>query len=47
LVRKCWMKQVGQISYVEAATSNMTGHKDTIYTTYLRPEKRLGPMMAR
>jgi hypothetical protein len=47
LVRKCWMKQVGQTSYLEAATSNMTAHKDTIYTTYLRPDKRLGPMMAR
>ncbi len=47
LVRKCWMTQVGPTSYIEAATSNMTSHKDTIYTTYIRPEKKLGPMMSR
>lgn len=47
LVRKCWMTQVGPTSYIEAATSNMTSHKDTIYTTYLRPDKKLGPMERR
>ena len=47
LVRKCSMKQVGQTSYLEAASSNMTAHTDTIYTTYHRPDKKLGPVMSR
>lgn len=41
LVRTCWMTQVKETSYIEAATSNMTGNKDTIYTTYIRPDKNV------
>jgi hypothetical protein len=44
LVRTCWMTQVTELSYIEAATSNLMTNKDTIYTKYKRPEKKLGPL---